>query len=117
MLNSVARSAEEEQQRDLRGHAPEAPTPSESNEGTSDGTRTISAGSFPEHIAQGAHARVHLPRMASSCRDKSTRSISSLCYSKITQATFATRMGFMEYWQQYGPPDDCDLNDGKLTCH
>jgi TolB-like protein len=28
-----------------------------------------------------------------------------------------TRMGYMEYWQQYGPPDDCDLRDGKLTCH
>jgi hypothetical protein len=30
---------------------------------------------------------------------------------------FATRLGLMEYWQQYGPPDDCDLKDGKLTCH
>ena len=30
---------------------------------------------------------------------------------------FVTRLGFMEYWQQYGPPDDCDLKDGKLTCH
>lgn len=30
---------------------------------------------------------------------------------------FATRLGFMEYWQQYGPPDDCDLKDGRLTCH
>jgi TolB-like protein len=29
----------------------------------------------------------------------------------------ATRVGWMEYWQQYGPPDDCDLKDGKLTCH
>jgi hypothetical protein len=29
---------------------------------------------------------------------------------------FATRLGLMEYWQQYGPPDDCDLKDGKLTC-
>jgi hypothetical protein len=29
----------------------------------------------------------------------------------------ATRLGLMEYWQQYGPPDDCDLKDGKLTCH
>ncbi|HEY6456780.1 MAG TPA: winged helix-turn-helix domain-containing protein [Steroidobacteraceae bacterium] len=28
-----------------------------------------------------------------------------------------TRLGLMEYWQQYGPPDDCDLKDGKLTCH
>jgi TolB-like protein/Tfp pilus assembly protein PilF len=28
----------------------------------------------------------------------------------------ATRLGLMEYWQQYGPPDECDLNDGKLTC-
>jgi TolB-like protein len=30
---------------------------------------------------------------------------------------FVTRMGLMEYWKQYGPPDDCDLKDGKLTCH
>jgi hypothetical protein len=30
---------------------------------------------------------------------------------------FATRLGLMQYWQQYGPPDDCDLKDGKLTCH
>ena len=30
---------------------------------------------------------------------------------------FATRLGLMEYWQHYGPPDDCDLKDGKLTCH
>ena len=30
---------------------------------------------------------------------------------------FATRMGYMEYWQRYGPPDDCDLKNGKLTCH
>jgi hypothetical protein len=29
----------------------------------------------------------------------------------------ATRLGLMDYWQQYGPPDDCDLKDGKLTCH
>ena len=29
----------------------------------------------------------------------------------------ATRLGLMEYWQQYGPPDGCDLNDGKLACH
>jgi hypothetical protein len=30
---------------------------------------------------------------------------------------FTTRLGLMKYWQKYGPPDDCDLNDGKLTCH
>jgi TolB-like protein/Tfp pilus assembly protein PilF len=30
---------------------------------------------------------------------------------------YATRLGLMEYWQQYGPPDDCDLKNGKLTCH
>jgi TolB-like protein/Flp pilus assembly protein TadD len=29
----------------------------------------------------------------------------------------ATRLGLMEYWQQYGPPDLCNLKDGKLTCH
>jgi TolB-like protein len=29
----------------------------------------------------------------------------------------AARLGLMAYWQQYGPPDDCDLKDGKLTCH
>jgi hypothetical protein len=26
------------------------------------------------------------------------------------------RMNMIDYWQQYGPPDDCDLKDGKLTC-
>ncbi len=30
---------------------------------------------------------------------------------------FVTRMGLMDYWNKYGPPDDCDLKDGKLTCH
>jgi hypothetical protein len=30
---------------------------------------------------------------------------------------FVTRLGLMDYWQKYGPPDDCDLKDGKLTCH
>jgi adenylate cyclase len=29
---------------------------------------------------------------------------------------FVTRLGSMEYFQQYGPPDDCDLKDAKLTC-
>jgi TolB-like protein/DNA-binding winged helix-turn-helix (wHTH) protein/Tfp pilus assembly protein PilF len=29
----------------------------------------------------------------------------------------ATRLGYMGYWQQYGPPDECDLNAGQLTCH
>lgn len=28
-----------------------------------------------------------------------------------------TRLNLMEYYQQYGPPDDCDLKDGKLICH
>jgi serine/threonine-protein kinase len=30
---------------------------------------------------------------------------------------FVTRMGLMDYWNKYGPPDDCDLKNGKLTCH
>jgi adenylate cyclase len=29
----------------------------------------------------------------------------------------ATRLGLMEYWEEYGPPDDCELKEGKLTCH
>ena len=28
----------------------------------------------------------------------------------------ATRMGLMEYGQQHGPPDGCELRDGKLIC-
>ena len=31
--------------------------------------------------------------------------------------SFVSRLGLMEYWQEYGPPDDCDLRDGKLICH
>jgi hypothetical protein len=30
---------------------------------------------------------------------------------------FTTRLGLMAFWQKYGPPDACDLKDGKLTCH
>jgi tetratricopeptide (TPR) repeat protein len=30
---------------------------------------------------------------------------------------FVTRIGLMEYWKKYGPPDDCDMKNGKLTCH
>ena len=30
---------------------------------------------------------------------------------------FTSRLGLMAYWQRYGPPDDCDLKNGKLTCH
>jgi tetratricopeptide (TPR) repeat protein len=28
-----------------------------------------------------------------------------------------TRMGLMDYWQQYGPPDECELKNHKLMCH
>jgi len=27
-----------------------------------------------------------------------------------------TRLGLIDYWLQYGPPDDCDLKSGKLAC-
>jgi hypothetical protein len=30
---------------------------------------------------------------------------------------FTTRLKLMDYWQTFGPPDDCDLKDGKLACH
>jgi len=29
---------------------------------------------------------------------------------------FVTRLGLMPYWEQYGPPDDGELRDGKLIC-
>jgi tetratricopeptide (TPR) repeat protein len=29
---------------------------------------------------------------------------------------FVTRLGMMPYWEKYGPPDDCDLKDGRLNC-
>jgi TolB-like protein len=30
---------------------------------------------------------------------------------------FVTRLGLMEYYRQYGPPDDCEIKNNKLTCH
>jgi hypothetical protein len=30
---------------------------------------------------------------------------------------FVTNFGLMEYFRQYGPPDDCELKNNKLTCH
>ncbi|HEY6457724.1 MAG TPA: hypothetical protein VIY90_20810, partial [Steroidobacteraceae bacterium] len=29
---------------------------------------------------------------------------------------FVKRLGYMEYWQQFGPPDGCDLKDGPIVC-
>jgi TolB-like protein/tetratricopeptide (TPR) repeat protein len=29
---------------------------------------------------------------------------------------FVERLGLMEYWNQYGPPDNCELLDGRLIC-
>jgi TolB-like protein/DNA-binding winged helix-turn-helix (wHTH) protein len=28
-----------------------------------------------------------------------------------------TRLGYMEYWRALGPPDGCDLDGDRLTCH
>jgi TolB-like protein/DNA-binding winged helix-turn-helix (wHTH) protein/Flp pilus assembly protein TadD len=30
---------------------------------------------------------------------------------------FATRLGLVQYWRKYGPPDECALADDKLSCH
>ncbi|MGC1458549.1 MAG: winged helix-turn-helix domain-containing protein [Steroidobacteraceae bacterium] len=30
--------------------------------------------------------------------------------------TFVKRLGYMAYWESYGPPDDCDLKDGQMAC-
>jgi TolB-like protein len=27
-----------------------------------------------------------------------------------------TRLNYIDYWKQYGPPDDCELKDSKLVC-
>jgi adenylate cyclase len=27
------------------------------------------------------------------------------------------RLGLIDYWRKYGPPDDCDFNEGTLICH
>ncbi|MEJ0007988.1 MAG: hypothetical protein WDM77_16890 [Steroidobacteraceae bacterium] len=28
-----------------------------------------------------------------------------------------TRLNLVDYWKQYGSPDNCDLKDGNLVCH
>ena len=30
---------------------------------------------------------------------------------------FVTRLGLMPYWEEYGPPDNCELRAGRLICH
>lgn len=32
-------------------------------------------------------------------------------------ADLADALGLTEYWQEYGPPDGCELRDGKLICY
>jgi hypothetical protein len=29
---------------------------------------------------------------------------------------FVRRMNLPEYWDRFGPPDNCEWRDGKLTC-
>jgi hypothetical protein len=29
---------------------------------------------------------------------------------------FVTHLKLFDYWKQYGPPDECELKDEKLTC-
>jgi hypothetical protein len=29
----------------------------------------------------------------------------------------ATRLGMMEYFERYGPPDDCEISNSRLMCH
>ncbi|HEY7379394.1 MAG TPA: hypothetical protein VH542_11970, partial [Steroidobacteraceae bacterium] len=29
----------------------------------------------------------------------------------------ASRLNLFEYWNKFGPPDNCELRDGKLICH
>ncbi len=29
---------------------------------------------------------------------------------------FATRLGLMDFWGQHGPPDNCELHSGVLSC-
>jgi len=31
-------------------------------------------------------------------------------------SAFISRGGFMDYWKQYGPPDDCALKGDELVC-
>jgi TolB-like protein/Flp pilus assembly protein TadD len=30
---------------------------------------------------------------------------------------YAASIGIMDFWNRFGPPDDCTLEQGKLTCH
>jgi TolB-like protein len=32
-------------------------------------------------------------------------------------SALVTRAGLMEYYRRFGPPDDCELKNNKLTCH
>jgi tetratricopeptide (TPR) repeat protein len=32
-------------------------------------------------------------------------------------SALVNRVGLMGYYRQYGPPDDCELKDNRLTCH
>jgi TolB-like protein/Tfp pilus assembly protein PilF len=32
-------------------------------------------------------------------------------------SALVTRVGLMEYYRQYGPPIDCEINNNRLTCH
>jgi tetratricopeptide (TPR) repeat protein len=68
--------------------------------------------------------------LANQCLDRGTQSSSLLQWTNYWWIpelrgfredarfqAFATRLGLMDYWQQFGPPDECEIKNNKLTCH
>ena len=52
-----------------------------------------------------------------------TRAWAWLWYPEMTEfrrdarfQPFVTQLGMMPYWEKYGPPDSCKLDDGRLSC-
>jgi TolB-like protein/DNA-binding winged helix-turn-helix (wHTH) protein/Tfp pilus assembly protein PilF len=54
-------------------------------------------------ISYGTGPRLWTPEMRSFRRDPRFQAL-------------VTRLGYMDVWQQSGPPDECNLKDGRLAC-
>ena len=67
--------------------------------------------------------------LANQCLDRGTQSSSLLNWTgwwmpelrgfrqDARFQAFATRLGWMDYWQKFGPPDECEIKNTKLMCH
>ena len=44
------------------------------------------------------------------------RSVDTPTPARTVTTSFAERLHLTDYWREFGPPDACELRDGRIVC-